>query len=165
MSKRMLGLMALLMAGGMTVAACGGAETQAPAAEPTVEQAAAMPTAVSESAAMGAPTTLEAKTLDTFVFEPNTWEAAAGGEVTINLDNSAGTQEHAWVLVKQGITKDEAVTITDADTDKILFSQNVAPGQTGSGTFTAPTDAGDYVVICHIPGHAAGGMVGTLTVK
>lgn len=164
MSKRMLGLMALLMAGGMTVAGCGGA-TQEPAAEPTVEQAAAMPTTGSESGAMGAPTTLETKTLDTFVFEPNTWEAAAGGEVTINLDNSAGTQEHSWVLVKQGIAKDEAVTITEADTDKILFSQNVAPGQTGSGTFTAPADAGDYVVICHIPGHAAGGMVGTLTVK
>jgi uncharacterized cupredoxin-like copper-binding protein len=166
MSKRNLGLMALLMAGGMTVAACGGGQSQPTTGGTTAEAPAAVATPVTESTgAEGAAVTLTAKTLDTFVYEPNTWTANAGGETTISLDNSAGTQEHSWVVLNKGVTKDEAATITDADTGKILFNQKVPAGQTASGTFTAPAEAGDYVVVCTIPGHAAGGMVGTLTVK
>jgi mono/diheme cytochrome c family protein len=35
----------------------------------------------------------------------------------------------------------------------------------GTSTFTATLDAGEYTYLCTVPGHAEGGMVGTLTVK
>jgi uncharacterized cupredoxin-like copper-binding protein len=41
----------------------------------------------------------------------------------------------------------------------------VAPGETSSGTFTAPAEPGTYVVACLVAGHVAGGMLGTLTVQ
>lgn len=166
MNARILGLMGLTLAGSLTLAACGSSQPQV---QPTVAPTAAAaegssPTEATGGSAAG-PVTLDTKTLDTFVFEPNTWTTTAGAETTINLDNSAGTQDHTWVLVKQGVTKDDAVTLTEADTDKYLFSAKATAGQKQSDTFTAPTEAGDYLVICNVAGHTAGGMVGTLTVQ
>ena len=167
MNTRILGLMGLTLAGSLTLAACGSAQ---PAVEPTTAPAAAESTtpteaASSSSSSSAAAVALDAKTLDTFVFEPNTWSTTAGAETTINLDNSAGTQDHTWVLLKKDVTKDQAITVTEADTDKILFSAKATAGQKASDSFTAPTEAGEYIIVCDVAGHAAGGMVGTLTVK
>lgn len=38
-------------------------------------------------------------------------------------------------------------------------------GQGGKSTFRADLKSGDYTYLCTVPGHAAGGMKGTLTVK
>ena len=38
-------------------------------------------------------------------------------------------------------------------------------GKTKSDTFTAPTEPGEYAVVCGIPGHIEKGMTATLIVK
>jgi uncharacterized cupredoxin-like copper-binding protein len=166
MSKRNMGLMALILAGGVGLAACSSSQ-------PTTDNsnAATVPTAASETntngaAPAGAPVVLpETKTLDTFVYEPNAWTTNVGADTSITLDNTAGTQEHTWVLLKKDVTRDQAIAIAQGDETMVIYETKAAAGQKGTGKFTAPTVAGDYLVICHVPGHAAGGMVGTLTVK
>jgi uncharacterized cupredoxin-like copper-binding protein len=166
MRIRKLGTPALSLAAVLVLAACSS-QQPAPATPGPIEPT-APPASSGEGSSNGAPgeaVELAAKTLDTFVYEPNEWTTTAGAETTINLDNSAGAQEHTWVLLKPGIAKADAITLTEADSDKFLFSAKVAPGDKSSDTFDAPTEAGEYLVICNVPGHAAGGMTGTLTVQ
>lgn len=97
--------------------------------------------------------------LDSFDFDPPTLTAPAGANVTITLDN-VGVLEHSWLLVPLDV---EPVLVTEADVINGATSGNVAGGASARISFTAP-EPGTYRYVCHIPGHAAGGMVGTFTV-
>lgn len=100
-------------------------------------------------------------TLTEFKFDPNAWTVSAGQQVSLTLTNS-GSVEHSWVLLSKPVS---GSTFTDADKANILFSKSVPAGQTVTVTFTAPSTAGSYQVVCDVPGHLEGGMTGTLTVK
>jgi len=96
-------------------------------------------------------------------YNSQTYTVPAGAEVTLNLTNN-GAIEHEFAILKLG----EHVTppFGDKDEDKILWElDGVEAGKTKSGTFTAPTEPGEYDVICGIPGHIELGMVATLIVK
>lgn len=97
---------------------------------------------------------------DTFQFTPSSATAPAGGEVEVTLNN-VGALEHSWTLVGSGV---DVATVTDADALDGATTGTVAAGETGTVTFTAPA-AGSYQFVCTVPGHAAAGMVGTLTVE
>ena len=97
---------------------------------------------------------------DDFRFEPADVTATEGAEVTINFENE-GVLEHSWVLVGRGVDPIEA-SLEDALAG--ATSGIVPVGESETFTFTAPP-AGDYTVVCTVPGHAVGGMVGTLTVS
>jgi uncharacterized cupredoxin-like copper-binding protein len=96
-----------------------------------------------------------------FAFNPSNVTVPAGATVNLTLKNT-GTVEHTWVVLKQGVS---VTTATGLDPASILFSSKVEAGQSASFTFTAPATAGDYEIICDLPGHLEGGMKGTLTVK
>lgn len=83
----------------------------------------------------------------------------AGAEVTVNLTNT-GALEHNWVLVAATV---EPATATVADAINQAASDVLAGGRSTTFTFTAPA-AGNYSFVCTVPGHAAAGMVGALTV-
>lgn len=96
-------------------------------------------------------------------YDSKTYTVPAGAEVTLNLTNS-GAIEHEFAILKLG----EHVTppFGEKDEDKILWElDGVQPGTSKSDTFTAPTEPGEYDVICGIPGHIELGMVATLIVK
>jgi plastocyanin len=97
-----------------------------------------------------------------FAFTPNTWSVPAGSTVTVNLTNN-GTQEHEWVLLKPGT--EVTVPFDDDDEAKVFWEIEAEDGQTVSGSFTAPADAGTYTVVCGVPAHIESGMQGTLTVR
>jgi uncharacterized cupredoxin-like copper-binding protein len=99
-------------------------------------------------------------TMTDFKFDPGTWTVPAGKEVTLKLTNS-GSVEHSWVLMSKAVNG----SFTDADKANVLFSKTVPAGQSDTLTFTAPSTAGDYQVICDIAGHLEAGMVGKLTVQ
>jgi uncharacterized cupredoxin-like copper-binding protein len=107
-------------------------------------------------------TTLNVTATDTGYDSP-TYTVPAGGEVTLNLTNN-GAIEHEFAILKLG----EHVTppFGEKDEGKIFWElDGVAAGTTMSGTFTAPTEPGEYDVICGIPGHIELGMIATLIVK
>lgn len=107
-------------------------------------------------------TTLNVSTTDTG-YDSKTYTVPAGAEVTLNMTNN-GSIEHEFAILKLG----EHVTppFGDKDEDKIYWElDGVDAGETKSDTFTAPTEPGEYDVICGIPGHIELGMVATLIVK
>jgi plastocyanin len=106
-------------------------------------------------------TTLDVEMKD-FTFAPDKWTVPAGGEVTLNVKNT-GSVVHEWVIIKKGETVD--VPWADSDEAKIFWElDDVEPGDVKSVTFTAPTEPGDYQIVCGQPAHIEQGMVGTLTV-
>jgi uncharacterized cupredoxin-like copper-binding protein len=107
-------------------------------------------------------TTLNVTATDTG-YDSKTYTVPAGAEVTLNLTNN-GAIEHEFAILKLG----QHVTppFGDKDEDKILWElDGVDAGETKSDTFTAPTEPGEYDVICGIPGHIEMGMTATLNVK
>jgi len=109
---------------------------------------------------------------DEFNFDPANLTVSPGQEVTITLSNT-GSVGHTFNVLKAGLDpehllEEQAGEDEHADEgvhDALLFDLHEVPaGETGSGTFTAPDEPGDYTIVCIVPGHAAAGMVGTLTV-
>jgi uncharacterized cupredoxin-like copper-binding protein len=96
-------------------------------------------------------------------YDSPTYTVPAGAEVTVNLTNN-GSLQHEFAVLKLG----EHVTppFGEKDEDKILWElDGVDAGTTKSDTFTAPTEPGQYDIICGIPGHIELGMIATLIVK
>jgi len=94
-----------------------------------------------------------------FKFDPNEWTVPAGQEITLDLTNS-GTVEHDWVLMVQPAV----APFDEADQPNVSVEFDAPIGESTSVTFTAPTTAGDYQVVCSVPGHLEAGMTGTLHV-
>jgi plastocyanin len=132
--KRITLFMIVLLTGVM-LAACGGSEPAGPA-----------------------PVSFDVSGYDEFRFDPNTISVEAGAEVTINFQN-AGALEHNWLLVSQAV---DPASATEADAIAGANTGIIGGGQSTSITFTAPP-AGTYTIVCTVPGHAVGGMVGTFT--
>ena len=96
-------------------------------------------------------------------YDSKTYSVPAGAEVTLNMTNN-GAVEHEFAILKLG----EHITppFGEKDKGKIFWElDGVAAGTTKSDTFTAPTDPGEYDVVCGIPGHIELGMTAALIVK
>ena len=96
-------------------------------------------------------------------YDSATYTVPAGTEVTLNMTNN-GVLEHEFAILKLG----EHVTppFGPKDEDKILWELDaVQTGTTKSDTFTAPTEPGEYDIICGVAGHIERGMIATLIVK
>ena len=113
-------------------------------------------------AACGGPGTSEISVgMTDFSFTPSSGSISAGSEVTLSLTNN-GSVDHNWVLM------DASYTVTtpfdDSDQANVLTETTVAAGGSSTLTFTAPSEAGTYQVVCSIPGHLEAGMEASLTV-
>jgi uncharacterized cupredoxin-like copper-binding protein len=98
-------------------------------------------------------------TMTEFAYTPNTWSVPAGQKITLTLINK-GSVEHTWVLMKAPVTPPYSPT----NQPNVIFSAKVAPGATSVVNFTAPSSAGEYEVVCDVPGHLEASMSGKLTV-
>ena len=95
-----------------------------------------------------------------FMFTPAEMAVPVGKELTLNLKNN-GSVEHDFVILKKGII---AVLPFDAQAQKgdIFFEARLDAGKSETYTFTLP-EAGDYEIICSVPGHLEAGMKAKLS--
>lgn len=110
--------------------------------------------------ASGPSTTIDVEFTD-FKFNPGVFVIPAGQEITINAKNS-GAVVHEFVIMKFGTTVGE--DFGDEDEENIYWEVEVEPGESATATFTAPSEPGEYQVVCGTEGHFVAGMVGSLTV-
>ena len=108
------------------------------------------------------PTTTINVTLMDFQFTPNQFTVPAGQEITINVTNT-GAVVHNFIIMKLGTTAG-ATYEEDDDANVYWDEKDIEPGGDFSVTFTAPTEPGEYEVVCRTEGHIASGMVGKLVV-
>jgi len=117
--------------------------------------------ALASCGAGGPSTTIDVTTTD-FAFTPNTFTVPAGQEITLHVINN-GAVVHNFVIMKLGTSAGD--TFGDEDQDNVFWEErDIQPGGDISATFTAPTEPGDYQVVCRTQGHIASGMVAKITV-
>jgi uncharacterized cupredoxin-like copper-binding protein len=97
-----------------------------------------------------------------FMFTPKDLAVPAGKEITLNLKND-GSIEHDFIILKKGVS---AVLPFNAETQKdgIFFEARLNAGKSEMYTFTLP-EAGDYEIICSVPGHLEAGMKARLSAR
>ena len=108
----------------------------------------------------GASTTIDV-TFAEFTFTPAEFTIPAGQEITINTVNN-GAVIHEFVIMKLGETVGD--DFGDEDEGNIYWEVETEPGQSGTTTFVAPTEPGEYQLVCGTEGHYVAGMIGKLTV-
>ena len=108
----------------------------------------------------GASTTINV-TFAEFTFTPDVFSIPAGQEITVNATNN-GAVVHEFVIMKFGQTAGD--NFDEKDEGNVYWKIEAQPGTSVTGSFTAPTDLGEYQIVCGTPGHYMAGMVGKLTV-
>ncbi len=108
----------------------------------------------------GASTTIDVIFAE-FTFTPAEFTVPAGQEITINATNN-GAVVHEFVIMKFGQTIGD--DFGDEDEGNIYWEIEAEPGTSVTGAFTAPTEPGEYQVVCGTEGHFVAGMIGKLTV-
>jgi len=109
----------------------------------------------------GGPTTTIDVTLSEFSFTPNTFTVPAGQEISINAQNN-GAVVHNFIVMNLDTSVGEE--FNSEDEANIYWQLEIQPGQDSTTTFTAPSEPGDFQIVCSTPGHYVAGMIGTLTV-
>lgn len=98
------------------------------------------------------------------VENPPVWAVPSGAEVKVNLAN-LGNLEHDWAIVKADAELPQTITAETDLSPLLLFDAGkMESGSEKTVTFTAPSEPGDYLVICTVPGHYPT-MQGRLEVK
>lgn len=100
-----------------------------------------------------------------YAFGPATITVKQGSEVTLKLFNTEVTQHgdpHSWTLMEAGY-KVEA-PFSDEDRQHVLVEKKVFPDESETLTFVAPSEPGEYQVVCTTFLQLEGGMRGKLVV-
>jgi uncharacterized cupredoxin-like copper-binding protein len=96
-----------------------------------------------------------------FTFQPTQFTVPAGEEITLDAANN-GAILHNFVIMKLGT--EVTMPFDEDDKANVYWEEAVNPGDSTSTTFTAPSDPGEYQLVCSTPGHLEAGMIGKLTV-
>lgn len=116
---------------------------------------------VLSSCAAGGPTTTIDLTMTDFQFQPNQFTVPAGQEITFNSTNT-GAVVHNFVIMKLGTTAGDM--FDEKDISNVFWEVEIQPGGSVDTTFTAPTEPGEYEVVCRTEGHIVSGMTAKLIV-
>ena len=96
-----------------------------------------------------------------FMFNPSDFTVPAGQEITIELSNN-GAVMHDFVIMKYGTEVGQ--DFDEEDGVNVYWEAELEPGTSETLTFTAPSEPGEYQVVCGVAGHYLAGMVAKLFV-
>jgi len=96
-----------------------------------------------------------------FMFNPANLTVPAGQEITLELANN-GAVVHDFIIMNLGTEAGQ--DFGDEDELNVYWKAELGPGTSGTYTFIAPGEPGEYQVVCGTPGHYLAGMVGKLIV-
>ncbi len=97
-----------------------------------------------------------------FAFTPNSFTVPAGETISAQFTNN-GAATHSFIIMKAGYKVQGH--FTDADKANVYWEEpTVAPGESKKATFDAPSEPGEYQIVCGVPAHFESGMVATLVV-
>ncbi len=99
--------------------------------------------------------------MEEFKFIPDSFSVPAGAQVTMELENT-GALEHELVIML--LSKDATLPFDDDDEANIYWEAELQPGTKQTITFVAPSEPGEYQLVCGTAGHLEQGMKGVLTV-
>ena len=108
----------------------------------------------------GASTSIDV-TMTDFQFQPSQYTVPAGQDIALNSTNN-GAVIHNFVIMKLGTTAGEF--FDEEDIPNVYWEVELPPGATTTTSFTAPSEPGEYQVICRTEGHIASGMTAKLIV-
>jgi len=102
-------------------------------------------------------------TVTDFAYDPSTITVSAGDTINLHVTNK-GSVEHEFAIMKLGTSV--TPPFGDKDEGNIYWElDEIQSGTTKSDTFTAPSEPGEYEIVCGLAGHIENGMVGKLIVK
>ncbi len=100
-------------------------------------------------------------TLTDFQFVPNQFIVPAGQEISVEAANNGGVV-HNFIIMNLGQTV--GTEYTQEDDANVYWRLELPIGGSSDTSFTAPTEPGEYEVVCSTPGHFQAGMTGKLIV-
>jgi uncharacterized cupredoxin-like copper-binding protein len=109
----------------------------------------------------GGPSTNIDVTMTDFQFQPNQFTVPAGQEISFSSSNN-GAVVHNFVIMKRGTTAGDF--FDDEDVPNVYWEVELLPGASVETSFTAPSEPGEYEVVCRTEGHIVSGMTAKLTV-
>ena len=107
------------------------------------------------------PTTKINVIMTDFMFQPSQFIVPAGEQITVSTANN-GAVVHNFVIMKLGETA--GPMFDEDDIPNVYWEVEIQPGGSTDTSFPAPTEPGEYEVICSTEGHIASGMVAKLVV-
>lgn len=109
----------------------------------------------------GGPSTTIDVTMTDFQFQPSQFTVPAGQEITFKSSNN-GAVVHNFVIMELGTSAGDF--FDEEDVPNVFWETELQPGGSTTTTFTAPSEPGEYQVICRTEGHIVSGMTAKLTV-
>lgn len=109
----------------------------------------------------GGPSTTIDVTMTDFQFQPSQFTVPAGQEITFTSSNN-GAVVHNFVIMKLGTTAGDF--FDENDVPNVYWETELQPGASVNATFTAPSEPGEYEVVCKTEGHILSGMTAKLKV-
>jgi uncharacterized cupredoxin-like copper-binding protein len=116
--------------------------------------------AMAACGAGGSSTSLKVDMME-FMFNPAELTVPAGQEITLELANT-GAVVHDFIIMKFGTNV--GTDFDEEDEPNVYWKAELQPGNSGTFTFAAPEQPGEYQIVCGIPGHYIAGMAGKLVV-
>jgi plastocyanin len=100
-------------------------------------------------------------TMTDFQFQPTQFMVPAGQEISFTSANN-GAVVHNFVIMKLGTSAGDS--FDEEDVPNVYWEVELVPGGSTETTFTAPSEPGEYQVVCRTEGHIVSGMIAKLIV-